>query len=110
MASIFSKTYMKDVMDETRDALNAIDEGKSMNKDEVRRIIEEILKSGKKTPGLFDMPKIFSLKSKLEACTSISEVIGVLEENRSLIMQAFGLSDYMFREGVECLNCLERAA
>ena len=77
-----------------------------MNKDEVRRIIEATLKSGNKTPGLFDLPKILGVKSKLESCTSISEVIGVLEENRNLLSKSFGLSDVVFDAGLDSLKAL----
>lgn len=72
-----------------------------MNKEEVRHIIEATLKSGNKTPGLFDLPKILGVKSKLESCASIGEVIGVLEENRSMISKSFGISDSSFDSGVE---------
>jgi hypothetical protein len=67
-----------------------------MNTVEVRSIIEATLKSGNKTPGLFDLPKMLGLKSKLESCTSIGEVIGLMEENRSLVFKAFGLNDEIF--------------
>lgn len=55
-----------------------------MNHTEVHNIIETMLKSGDKTPGLFDLPKILGVKSKLESCTSIDEVVVMLEGNRSL--------------------------
>ncbi len=77
-----------------------------MNKDEVRSIIEATLTGGNKTPGLFDLPKILGVKSKLESCASIGEVIGVLENNRSLISKSFGLSDALFNEGVGKLKVL----
>lgn len=77
------------------------------NKDEVRRIIEATLSSGNKTPGLFDLPKIMGVKSKLESCTSVGEVIGVLDENHSMISKSFGLTDKMFDEGVSCLKALD---
>jgi len=77
-----------------------------MNKPEVRNIIESTLKSGNKTPGLFDLPKIIGVKSKLESCSSINEVVGVLEDNRSLIFKSFGLSDLAFNESVENLKAL----
>ena len=81
-----------------------------MNKAAVRSIIESTLKSGNKTPGLFDLPKIIGVKSRLESCASISEVIGVLEENRSLISKSFGLSDTEINEGVAKLKALEKNA
>jgi hypothetical protein len=80
-----------------------------MNKSKVRSIIETTLTSGTKTPGLFDLPKILSLKSKLESCTSISEVIGILEGSRSFLSKSFGLSDAVFDAGVEKLEALAKS-
>ena len=77
-----------------------------MNEIEVRNIIETTLKSGSKTPGLFDLPKILGVKSKLENCNTISEVLAVLESNRSFIAKSFGLSDELFNGGVEKLKSL----
>ncbi len=77
-----------------------------MLKTEVRNIIESTLTSGSKTPGLFDLPKILGIKSKMESCTSVKEVIGILEENRSLITKAFGISEELFNSGVEKLKAL----
>jgi len=81
-----------------------------MNKTEVRSIIVATLKSGNKNPGLFDLPKLFGVKSKLESCKSISEIVGILEDNRTLISKSFGLSDAVFDESVEKLKALETTA
>ena len=77
-----------------------------MNKDKVRSIIETTLTSGRKSPGLFDLPKILGVKSKLESCGTIGEVVCVLEDHRSLISKSFGLSDKMFEDGVASLKAL----
>ena len=90
--------------------LNTYERGKYMNKAEVRNIIETTLKSGNKSPGLFDLPKILGVKSKLESCTSISEVLGILEDNRRFISKSFGLSDTVFNESVEKLKALSATA
>jgi len=79
-----------------------------MNKTEVRNIIEATLKSGNKTPGLFDLPKILGIKSKLESCTSINDVVVMLEDNRSLISKSFGLSDVVFNESIKTINTLKQ--
>lgn len=84
--------------------------GINMNKTEVRSIIEATLKSGSKTPGLFDLPKILRVKSKLESCASIDEVIVMLESNRDLISKSFSLSDVAFNESVKKLNELKTTA
>ena len=81
-----------------------------MNKDKVRSIIEATLKSGNKNPGLFDLPKLFGVKSKLESCDSISEVVGILGDNRTLISKSFGLSDSAFEESVGKIKVLEATA
>lgn len=79
------------------------------NKDEVRRIIEATLSSGNKMPGLFDLPKVLGVKSKLESCASVSEVVCVLEEHRSLISKSFGISDSLFDSGVDKVKRLASA-
>lgn len=81
-----------------------------MNHTEVRNIIETTLKNGSKTPGLFDLPKILGIKSKLESCTSINDLVVMLEGNRSLISKSFGLSDVAFNDSVEKLNALKDTA
>lgn len=78
-----------------------------MNKDEVLNIIEATLKGGDKTPGLFDLPKIMGIKSKIQSCSSINDVIGVIEEHRNLISKAFGLSDDVIENAVQKLKALE---
>jgi hypothetical protein len=77
-----------------------------MDKIEVRSIIETTLTSGTKTPGLFDLPKILGIKSKLESCTSISEVILILERNRTLLSKSFGLEDSVFDDVLKKLKAL----
>ena len=79
-----------------------------MNKDEVRNIIESTLKSGSKSPGLFDLPKIMSVKGKLESCSSITQVVVVLADNRTLISKSFGVSDALFDGGIAKLNELDQ--
>ena len=77
-----------------------------MNKDEVRSIIEATLKSGSNNPGIFDLPKILGIRSKLESCSTIPDVIGVLEAHRELVCKSFGLSGGIFEEGIDKLNAL----
>jgi hypothetical protein len=77
-----------------------------MNKDQVRSIIEAILKSGNKTPGIFDVPKFLGIKSKLESCSSIAEVVELLQTNRELVCEAFGLNDVKFDDGISRLTAL----
>lgn len=81
-----------------------------MNQDQVRSIIEATLKAGEKMPGLFDLPKIMGIKSKLESCSSIYDVIGLLEENRGLLTKSFGLSDSVFDDALAKINSLGEMA
>jgi len=78
-----------------------------MNKDKVLNIIETTLKGGDKTPGLFDLPKIMGIKSEIQSCTSINNVLGIIEENRNLISKALGVSDVVIEETMEKLKALE---
>ncbi|MCB6184767.1 hypothetical protein LIN78_14555 [Leeia sp. TBRC 13508] len=77
-----------------------------MNKNEVRSIIESVLASGSKTPGIFDLPKMLSLKTQLEACSSISDVINLLEEHRGNVLKIFGLEETLFQDAIEKLKNL----
>lgn len=77
-----------------------------MNKSEIKSIIEATLTSGSKTPGLFELPKMLGIKSKLESCESVADVLGILEDNRPLLCKSFGLSDELFNGGVEKLKAL----
>ncbi len=78
-----------------------------MNKDEVRNIIEATLKGGDNTPGLFDLPRLIVIRSEIQSCTSINDVLEIIEEHRSLLSRAFGLSDDVIEETVEKLKALE---
>lgn len=80
-----------------------------MNKAEARKIIEFTLSSGNKTPRLFDLPEILRIKAKLESSDSIHRVLSILEEDRSLISNSFGLSDSVFDECMLKLNALKVA-
>jgi hypothetical protein len=73
-------------------------------------ITESILKNGSQTPSLFDMPKIFDFKSKLEGCDSISDALATLEGNRSFISKSLGLHDSVLDESVTKLKALEMTA
>lgn len=70
-----------------------------MNKAEVRRIIETPLARGNKTPGLFGFLGMLALKGTLELCSSVGEVVGILEENRGPLFQVSGLSDAALKRG-----------
>lgn len=77
-----------------------------MNKELVTSIIEATLKSGNKTPGLFDLPKIMGIRSELQACDSIADVLGIVENHKELICKAFGLSEEKIAGAVEKIKAL----
>ena len=81
-----------------------------MNEAEVQNIIEIALNCGNKTPGLFDLPIVLWIKSKLEPCIPINEVAEILEDNRAPISKSFGLSESIFDAGLVKLKKLEVAA
>ncbi len=63
-----------------------------MKKTEITQIIETALRQGSKMPGLFDMPKILSIKTKLESCHSAACCIEIIEAHQDLLTKAFGLN------------------
>ncbi len=78
-----------------------------MNKEAIISIIENTLKSGDRTPGIFDLPKIMTIKTEIQSCTSINAVLGVIEEHRDLISRVFGLSEDVIEETVQKIKALE---
>jgi hypothetical protein len=72
-----------------------------MNKEAITGIIETTLKKGNKIPGLFDLPKILALKSKLQSSTTTGEVLAIIEDHRGLITKVFGLSDGLLDSAIE---------
>jgi hypothetical protein len=78
-----------------------------MDKKAILNIIETTLKSGDKIPGLFDLPKIMALKAELQACSTINDVLAIVEEHRPLISKAFGLSEDDIEQTIQKIKALE---
>ena len=78
-----------------------------MNRDEVRNIIEATLRGGDTTPGLFDLPRILGIKSEIQSCTSINDILGIIEKHRSHLSKAFGLNDDVIEDAKKKLRALE---
>lgn len=78
-----------------------------MDKQAVLNIIEAALKAGNKTPGLFDLPKILGIKAEIQSCSSIKDVLGIIDRHRGLLTKAFGLSDAVIEEAVGKLKALQ---
>jgi endonuclease III-like uncharacterized protein len=78
-----------------------------MKKEEITKIIESTLTSGNKTPGLFDLPKMFALKTQLQSCQSIDEVLTIIAQHRDLLSNAFGLGKEAIDSALERIKALE---
>jgi hypothetical protein len=78
-----------------------------MDRKEILNIIETTLQSGSKIPGIFDLPKIMSVKSEIQACTSIKDVLAIIEEHRPFIAKAFGLSEDNIEQTIQKIKALE---
>jgi hypothetical protein len=77
-----------------------------MSKTQVINIIEAVLKSGDKSPGLFDLPKIMGIKTKIESCSSVGDVLEIVSEHRSFIIKVFGLREEVMDQAMEKLKAL----
>jgi hypothetical protein len=78
-----------------------------MKKEEISKIIESTLLSGSKIPGLFDLPKILALKTKLQSSQSVEEVQTIIVQHRELITNAFGLGEDKIDAAIEKIRALE---
>ena len=78
-----------------------------MDTKEIASIIETSLQSGTKIPGIFDLPKIMSVKSEIQACTSIKDVLAIVEVHRPFIAKAFGLSEDNIEQTIQKIQALE---
>jgi hypothetical protein len=78
-----------------------------MKKEEISKIIESTLLSGEKIPGLFDLPKILALKTKLQSSQSVEEVQTIIVQHRELITKAFGLGEDKIDAAIEKIKALE---
>lgn len=63
-----------------------------MNKDAVKQILERTLRAGGMMPSIFQMPKAMMLKSELEACTEVKQVVHILQGETAFLSKAFGVS------------------
>jgi hypothetical protein len=77
-----------------------------MKKDDIRAVIENTLKQGSKTPGVFSLPKIMSIKLELETCSTTDEVVKALEDNRDFICTSFGLNSDIYTAAITIIKGL----
>ena len=78
-----------------------------MNKEAITSIIENALRSGDKTPGIFDLAKIMAIKAEIQSCTTVNAVLGLIDEHRDLISRVFGLSEEAIEETVQKIRAIE---
>jgi hypothetical protein len=74
-----------------------------MDKKLVEEIITETLKSGTKTPGIFQMGKALSIKKDLGSSEYVSEVCAKLINRKTDICDLFGLTEVQVRSCVDRL-------
>jgi hypothetical protein len=82
----------------------------AMDKAGIRGIIESTIRLGGKFPNEDEQLQIEDVQSELEFCTSIIDVVKLLEINRSLICSAFGVDDAAFDECAADIKSLEMGA
>ncbi len=80
--------------------------GDVMDKAGVHCIIESAIRFGGKLPSIENQKLIEQVQSELELCASIDEVVEILEANRSLICNSFGVDDSAFDECVADVQSL----
>ena len=78
-----------------------------MKKNEITKIIEAALRQGSKMPGLFDLPKVLSIKNQLESCNSTDDCIEIIEEHHDLLTKAFGLNQDVISTTVDKIKALK---
>lgn len=68
----------------------------AFDKARIHSIIDSSIRLGGEYPGTLTLNNIRALQSELECCTSIDEVVALLEDNRSQICTGFGVKDAGF--------------
>jgi hypothetical protein len=81
----------------------------SFDKAGVYSIIDSAIRLGGKFPRTLSLKKIRALQSELESCTSIVEVVALLENNSSLICNAFGVRDASIDKCILDIRSLDSA-
>lgn len=79
----------------------------AVDKAGVHCIIESAIRFGGKLPSVTNQKQIEQVQSELALCASIDEVVDILEANRNLICNSFGVEDSAFDECVDDVNSLK---
>jgi hypothetical protein len=77
-----------------------------MQKENIKSILEHAFKQSNKTPSLWHLPKILQIKTQLEQCSTVPEVLSLLEKNKEFIKDSLGLSEQIFSTAVTSINKL----
>lgn len=75
-----------------------------MDRAKVEKVIRDVFDKGAKSPGVLSVPKLLSIKSKLERSKTIEEVIEILQDNQSFICKVISLSEITFDGAIETLK------
>jgi hypothetical protein len=81
----------------------------SMDKVGVQCIIDAAIRLGGKFPGTLSLKRIRTLQAEIQSCTSINDVIALLENSRSLICDAFGVREESFENCLTDIKSLDSA-
>ena len=73
----------------------------------IYRIIDSVIRVGTKSPGTLNINKLNLVQSELASCKSIDGVVAILDANRKLICDSFGVDDSNFEQCIEELNELD---
>jgi hypothetical protein len=81
----------------------------SMDKAGVQCVIDAAIRLGGKFPGTLRLKRIRILQAEIQTCSSINEVIELLENNRSLICDSFGVRGKSFEDCLRDIKSLDSA-
>ncbi|KXW55339.1 hypothetical protein LHV13_04790 [Ferrovum sp. PN-J185] len=78
-----------------------------MQKEQIKLILEKAFQQSNKTPSLWHLPKILQIKTQLEHCSTVPEVLSLLENNREFIKDSLGLTEPIFSAAITSINKLK---
>jgi hypothetical protein len=78
-----------------------------MDKDKIRSIVENSLKQGGGYPTPLSLPKALRIKSRIEKCKDIGEIIDVLKFNEVFLKRVFKLDQNVFQNCISELIMLK---
>jgi hypothetical protein len=82
-------------------------ENEAIDKVGIYCIIDSTIRLGGKSPSTINNKFIDAVQNGLKSCTSTQEVLAILEENRNLICESFGVGEFSFNECLKSISSLE---